>query len=100
MGATKTSIVALIISVLALILAAWPSISPDKGPALSPDLFRHKGSGEINLQNQVLELQCYVRGLAYASRGGSNFSTSRVLLGTDDCANLIRSTMDLPGKGK
>jgi hypothetical protein len=102
MGATKTSIAALIISVLALILAAWPSISPAKGPAISPDLFPYESTGEINLQNQVLELQCYVKHLAKLDGSGGMFRQDMVMLGVTgpDCTDFIKSTMDIPGKGK
>ena len=88
MEASKTSIAALIIAILALILSVWPLISTTKGPAVSPDIFGYPVSRDISLEKQILELQCYVKSLRLGT-----FSERAVMMGPGACPELIRSTL-------
>lgn len=88
MGATKTSLAALVIAILALIFAVWPLISPSKGPAISPHIFGQLQTNEISLENQILELQCFVVQLTRR-----DFSEQDVLRNMR-CTELMRRTLD------
>jgi len=57
---SKTSSAGLVISVVALIFAVWPLIFPTKGEAISPYITYNFESRELSLEEQVMELQCWM----------------------------------------